>query len=272
MRWSVASMMILCLMALVSANACGSDQGIQAHGLNEPGYHLMESNVLERPFHLHIRLPADYRGSDQQYPVAYLLDGGFTFPMLAGYMSYLVMGGDAPEMILVGISYGNSDWQKGNLRSTDFTAPAMGHDHYGGAGPFLDFFREELIPFVEQAYSADPSKRVLFGQSLGGQFVLFAAQNEPNLFHGYIASNPALHRNLEYFLKMSPAVRSGDARVFVSSGTEDEPRFRLPAQKWIRHWTAKPGLPWALKTMDIEGQNHFSAAPEAFRQGLRWIF
>jgi len=35
-----------------------------------------------------------------------------------------VLAEEIPEAILVGISYGTDDWQQGNLRSTDFTAPS----------------------------------------------------------------------------------------------------------------------------------------------------
>jgi len=242
------------------------------HGLNGPVYHLFESESLGRPFHVFVRLPADYETTTRKWPVVYLLDGGHTFPMLAGYSSYLVMAGDMLDMIVVGLSYGTNDWRKGNLRSTDFTAPAQNRDHYGGAGRFLDFLKSELLPFMEGRYEIDPDQRVLFGQSLGGQFVLYTALHEPKLFQGMIASNPALHRNLDYFLKPKASAEPGSGRLFVSSGTKDDPRFRGPTAEWIQVWVGRADLPWTLKVVDLPGQNHFSAAPEAYRLGLKWIF
>ncbi|MFC4347702.1 alpha/beta hydrolase [Kordiimonas lipolytica] len=245
---------------------------LHPHGLNEPAYHLFQSASLARDFHIHVRLPVAYGQEKKKWPVAYLLDGGHTFPMLAGYGSYLVFANDMPDMIIVGISYGTDDWRQGNLRSTDFTAPAESRDHYGGAGQFLEFLKRELIPFIENNYAADENQRILFGQSLGGQFVLFAALHEPDLFFGLIASNPALHRNLDYFLSMKAAAGQGSARLYVSSGTEDDPRFRVPAGRWGEAWKGRKNLPWTLKVADLPGQNHFSAAPEAYRQGMLWIF
>ncbi|MCI0695043.1 hypothetical protein L0337_23915 [candidate division KSB1 bacterium] len=61
-------------------------------------------------------------------------------------------------------------------------------------------------------------------------------------------------------------------RLFVSSGSDDNPEFREPALRWIQHWSKREQLPWSLKTMTLEGQSHFSSAPEAFRQGLDWVF
>jgi predicted alpha/beta superfamily hydrolase len=107
---------------------------------------------------------------------------------------------------------------------------------------------------------------VVFGQSIGGQFVLYTALTRSALFWGHIASNLALHRNLPFFLeRFSYAQETGSSKLFVSSGTLNDPQFREPAQKWIRHWNARTKKPWQLKTVDLEGHTHMSAPPAAFR-------
>ncbi len=116
-----------------------------------------------------MRLPSDYDpAAETEYPSAFLLDGGLTFPILAGYQRYLELAEDAPPMIVVGLSYGIDDWQKGNARSTDFTTPVEGRDHWGGAREFLSLLLEHVISLVEQHYPVDSNQRILFGQSLGG--------------------------------------------------------------------------------------------------------
>lgn len=123
-------------------------------------------------------------------------------------------------------------------------------------------------------FRSQPHRRVIFGQSLAGQFVLYTALTEPNLFWGHIASNPALHRNLEFFLQ-KPAAAAPDAersRLFVASASHDDEQFRVPALKWIKHWNGRDDLPWQLKTVTLEGHNHMSAPPASFRQGMRWLF
>jgi len=216
-----------------------------------------------------VRLPEDY-DSEQNYPTVYLLDGGHTFPMLASYYRYLRFGEEVPDLIVVGISYGADTVAEGNVRSHDFTAPSEEREHWGGAADFSKFLRDVLIPKVEASYASDPARRIVFGQSLGGQFVLYAAQAETGLFWGHIASNPALHRNLDFFLKRPP--RAGaTVRLFVSTASGDDPRFLVPAGEWVSHWTAQAGGPWALETAVLPDHSHFSAAPEAFRRGLAWI-
>ena len=236
-------------------------------------YHQIVSKPLNQTYHIYVKEPEEIE-NDKKYPTIYLLDGGITFPLLVSYYKYLRIGNEVPQMIIVGISYGTDDWKKGNMRSRDFTAQAEDRSFWGGAPDFLEFLSTELFSTIENNYPSDSTQRIIFGQSLGGQFVFYAAQNKPSLFYGYIASNPALHRNLEFYLesKSLPINRIKPPRLFVSSGGDDELIFREPAIKWFQFWNGQKKRPWNLKTSILEGQSHFSAAPEAFREGLKWIF
>lgn len=242
--------------------------------LGEVKYHELRPAKLERSFHIFVDLPENYHDEGRSYPTVYLLDGGNTFPLITAHHHYLRFGDEAPEAILVGISYGADTFEEGNWRSTDYTAPSDERDFWGGAAVFQSVLQDELIPLIESVYRADPSQRILFGQSLGGQFVLFNALTKPQLFFGHIASNPALHRNLPFFLTWHGGgdVTVPVSKVFVSSGEFDDQRFREPAAKWINHWQAVNPKPWVLETRVLAGQTHLSATPEAFRQGLTWLF
>jgi predicted alpha/beta superfamily hydrolase len=240
-------------------------------GLNNPTYHLVDSQTLDRAFHIFVRLPEGYENSSDRYPVVYLLDGGHTFPMLASYYRYLSYDGIVPKLIFVGISYGTDDFGDSNFRGTDFTAAAPSHEQYGGAPLFQNFLRQELLPFIENRYRADPERRIIFGQSLGGQFVLYTAFTDPDLFWGHIASNPALHRNLPYFLEYRGKAPGRSSMLFVSAASDDHRRFREPLQAWIAHWSGVEERPWLLETERLAGEGHFSAAPGAFKKGLLWL-
>ena len=244
-------------------------------GLGETRYHRIESANMERGYDVLVGLPVGYDTSgDVDYPTIYILDGGALYPMLRSYYNYLRHSSEVPESILVAISYGSDDFEYGNTRGHDYTAPSPESEHYGGAQAFRTFLSDELLPQIEAEYHSASDRRVLFGQSIGGQFVLFAAQTEPSLFHGYIASNPALHRNLESFLEpITDGPTIGDRpRLFVGSGSHDAPLFRVPALQWIEHWTAVENIPWDLRAVTLEGHTHFSTPPASFRQGLRWLF
>jgi predicted alpha/beta superfamily hydrolase len=263
----------LVLPSQVIAQTANLDTNL-LQSLGDVKYHELKSTRLKRAFHIFVDLPEDYRDSVRNYPTIYLLDGGNTFPLLAAHHHYLRFGNEAPAAILVGISYGADTFEEGNWRSTDYTAPSEQREFWGGAAVFQSLLEDELLPMIETAYRSDPARRIIFGHSLAGQFVLFNALSKPGLFYGHIASNPALHRNLPFFLgwhgekEFTPPL----SRVFVSSGEFDDPRFREPMLKWFKYWQAVTPAPWALETRTLAGQTHLSAVPEAFRQGLEWIF
>lgn len=244
------------------------------HGLGDTRYHYVESAIVGRGYHVYVMLPAGYDESDGQYPTIYVLDGGGLFPMMTSYYRYLNFGEEIPDAIIIGISYGSDTFEGGNYRSTDYTAPSEERDYWGGAGKFQSFLSGTLMPHVEDSYRSDPARRVIFGQSLGGQFVLYTALTQPNLFWGHIASNPALHRNLPFFLEQHGEAEPerGRSRLFVADGTLNDARFREPALQWIDHWSKAVVRPWDFMVIDLAGHGHMSAPPASFRQGMHWLF
>lgn len=242
-------------------------------GLGDTRYHRIESALLDHSYHIFIRLPDDYdANSGVTYPTIYLLDGGLLYPMLSSYYQYLRSADEVPDLIVVGISYGNNDYGGGNQRSRDYTAPSSERDYYGGAGNFQQFLVDELFPIIEGSYRSNPQRRIVFGQSIAGQFPIYSALTDPSLFWGHIASNPAMHRNLSFFLENHSPASSPGGKLFVSSASNDDPRFRKPALEWIKHWEAETRKPFQLKTVTLQGHSHFSAPPAAFRAGLAWLF
>ena len=274
MRVIIPRSFIATVLLLFAINAYSADGVLESlQSINQSQYHQLESSILGRPLHIVVKLPADYSETKRkQYPAIYLLDGGEIFPTLAGYYNYLRNQKAVPEAIIVGISYGSSDFEGGNYRSTDYTAPTDQREYWGGASVFQRVLKQELLPLIESTYRADAGKRVIFGQSLGGQFVLYTALTEPDLFWGHIASNPALHRNLAFFQQHHSDHALSGSRLFVASASNDERRFRIPAVAWINHWSEQNQLPWDLKAITIEGYGHFSLLPESFRQGMVWLF
>lgn len=269
-------LLILLCAALAAFPAQAADavaiDGLQ--GLGDTRHHLLDSALPGKSYHVLVGLPEGYdEKADERYPVVYILDGGELYPLLRAYHRYLVNGREAPPMILVGISYGTGDWRQGNARSHDYTAPAAGRDHWGGAEAFRHFLAGELLPFIEDRYQARSDRRIIFGQSIGGQFVLYTAQTDPALFWGHIASNPALHRNLDFYLEARKYPgESPVSRLFVATGADDDAEFREPLKAWISRWETGAGKPWRLEIRTLAGHRHFSAPPAAFRQGLLWLF
>jgi hypothetical protein len=270
----ISAFLLTAILLAVCSPASALDTSF-LQGISNSHYQRLKSETLGRDFHLFIMLPEGYEEHpEQSYPTVYVLDGGALFPLLAAYYRYLNFGQEIPDAITVGISYGSDSYEGGNLRSTDYTAQSDEREYWGGASNFQVFLRDELIPYVEHGYRSRPDRRILFGQSIGGQFVLYTALTEPDLFWGHIASNPALHRNLSFFLQAHWAndAKVKMSRLFVATGSDDDPEFRLPALTWIEHWSNNEDAPWHLKTMILDGHSHMSAPPASYRQGMRWLF
>jgi predicted alpha/beta superfamily hydrolase len=185
-NWSLLAL-ILTLPLLAAAVDTQYMQGI-----GDTRYHRIESEIIGRGFYIYIMLPDGYdEDGASAYPTIYLLDGGSLFPLLVGYYRYLNFSEEVPDSIIVGISYGGDSIEEGNYRSTDYTAPAEDRDYWGGAANYQSFLSDELIPLIEKNYRSDAERRIIFGHSIGGQFVLFTALTKPEIFWGHIASNPA---------------------------------------------------------------------------------
>lgn len=260
-------------LALLLASPAQADRLDFMPRITPDSYFLLQSEIIERPFHIFVRLPDGYGESDKSYPVIYLLDGGTGYPMLTAY--YALMQFDEPSLpdaIIVGISYGGEGHENGNYRSTDYTAPSPEREHWGGAERYQQFLELELLPKIAATYRTDESRRILFGQSLAGQFVIYTATTKPDLFWGHIASNAALHRNLRFFLDLTPTRAETPTKLFLANGSLDDERFQLPREHWIDHAHEHINPSWNLKIEDLPGEYHISAAPLSFRAGMRWLF
>ena len=135
---------------------------------------------------------------------------------------------------------------------------------------FHQFLSTELMPLIEEKYPADPQHRVLFGHSLGGQFALYCAMFQPQTFAGIIASNPAIHRNLELFL-VDPEPTENKPKLFIMQADNDDEVYQKPRQQWLLHWQNKPRN-WQQHVITAQDHNHMSSVPTAFRQGMMWLF
>ena len=242
-------------------------------GLNDPRHHILSSETVGRDYHLFVRLPEGYDPAGDPYPAVYLLDGDITFPMLGAYERYLSIYDETPDVILIGVAYGARTRAEGNRRTFDYTVKAPARDDTGGAEAFQKMFETEALPLIESAYHADPGKRIIFGQSLGGQFVLYTALTKPDLFWGHIASNPAIQDNPSYFSNVNFGENDRTAsRLFVVSGEDDDERYLAPMRAWRAHWVGDRNKPWALKTAILDGHSHISIGPAAYREGMAWLF
>lgn len=236
-------------------------------------YFRLDSREVGRAFHIYVRLPADYDpAAARTWPTVYLTDGDSLFPILAANHLFLTYDDALPEAIVVGIAYGGFD-PAVNRRGLDFQSPGdRVAPEEAGAAAFQRFLKSELIPGIERRFRSDSARRVLFGQSRGGAFVLYSAVTDPDLFWGRIASNPSITPGIESLLEpAAPSVRR-DLGMVVVSGTRDRADLQAEAALWLATWEARDLRPWRLHGVRVEDGTHAANAIDAYRRGMNWLF
>ncbi len=178
------------------------------------------------------------------YPVLYLLDGSESFAIAAEYQNRLGGYAGLAPGIVVGVGYPDA-----SRRNFDYT-PAVpegvelvaGMGATGGAGPFLDFLADKVIPEVEAEFSVDADRRTLAGYSLGGLLTLQALFKHPDLFRTYVASSPSIWYGDKRLLSMLPGfaarlrVVPSRRRLLLSAGEYEQspPPGRERDPSWLR--------------------------------------
>jgi predicted alpha/beta superfamily hydrolase len=205
--------------------------------------HRIQSRHVGAPFVIRVLAPPTLPGENIRFPVVYMTDATEEM-VISDTMLRLLMLTDTPRFIAVGIGYpgASSYFQTMNLRQRDLTQAtdpeAIERSTFegmltasvlsGGAAQFLDFIREELIPFIDANYPTDRSDRTYAGHSFGGLFGCYTLFTRPDTFNRYVLGSPSLYwRNAQLFTlaeQYTKAHRDLTAKVFIGVGAlEDGP-------------------------------------------------
>jgi uncharacterized protein len=244
---------------------------------------LPQTSANGRNYLLYVSFPLSYdtAGPNRRYPVIYLCDPYWDFPPVAYAADNVRRDGHAPETLVVGIGYPGTNPDVGLLRQWDLT-PGIDpvYDSTGArtghAEEFLTVIADEIIPFVEATYRADPNFRVLMGASFAGLFATYAAFQRPGLFQGIVASSPSLDWNKDYVLTRAQQHKASGAslhtRIYVGWAVGDETKVVASSKRFVQelHALSIPSL--RLAAREIEGGAHSGTKIESFTRGLRYAF
>jgi predicted alpha/beta superfamily hydrolase len=266
--------------------------------------HLMDSRHTGRQYRITVGLPLGYASAPgerwpfdnlpEKWPVVYVLDGNWYFGLVTDIIRPMAWCGSTTDAIVVGIGYPEDPNPTEALR-TSFTrrdhdltpvrdeavAQGMEASHgrpvpNGDAGNFHKFIRDELIPFVEKTYRADPSRRILSGHSYGGLFALFGLFETPDLFETLIIGSPTVSYGDRFSFQQEAAFAEGHKRLpvkmYLFAGEQEED---------LNDTTLTDTLRFAaiLQSRNYEGltlvkhvfadQNHCEVAAAGFQWGLK---
>jgi predicted alpha/beta superfamily hydrolase len=243
-----------------------------------PGTQLKQitsSIVAGQEYQLHIMLPGNYASSNKLYPVVYLMDSQWDFPLVTALYGQQYYDGFIPQMIIVGVTWGGTNPNPDSLRARDYTPTNVrGTPQSGGADKFLSFMKEELFPFIERNYRADKNDRTLMGCSLGGLFTTYALFSHPEMFQRYVATSPAFMWDNEvlyqYEKKYAASKSNPPAKLFMCIGGVERsvPGF----QKLTKYLNDQHYSSLQIESRVLENTGHSGTKGEGFARGLQFAF
>lgn len=236
---------------------------------------ITSSIVTGQEYVLHILLPSGYSSSKKKYPMVYLMDSQWDFPLVTALYGQQYFDGFIPEMIIVGVTWGGIKPHADSLRARDYTPTnEMPLKQSGGANSFLQFMKDELFPFIETNYKADNEKRILMGCSFGGLVTLYAMFTRPELFYGYVAASPAVGWNKEviyqYEKQFAAKNISKPLRLYMTVG--DVEQGRTAYERFADFLTKKNYAGINTRSKVLGNTGHSGTKAETYTRGLQYIF
>ncbi len=235
----------------------------------------LTSSVIGQEFNLYVNIPRDYQDTSKAFPVLYLLDGQWDFPLLNAIFGEQYYDGFVPGAIVVGIAWGGKDPNYDLLRARDLTPSATKQAPIGGNAPkFLEFIKKEVIPFIDARYRTKKEDRTLMGSSLGGLFTLYALFQETALFNRYVLTSPAIGWDdgvIESYIKnYAPNKSRLPVRLFMAVGGLEGNESSL--EKFTDRLKAKKLEGLEIETRVIAGSGHSGGKAEGYSRGLQFVF
>ncbi|MGC4101877.1 alpha/beta hydrolase [Ferruginibacter sp.] len=234
------------------------------------------SNIVAgQQYELHILLPGGYANSTKKYPVVYLMDSQWDFPVVKSIYGQQYFDGFIPELIVVGVTWGGVKPNPDSLRARDYTPTNEARlPQSGAADKFLDFMKKELFPFMNTNYKVDESNRTLMGCSLGGLFTLYTLFTHTDMFTGYAAASPAVGWDNEVLYKyekiFTAKKQEKQLRVYMTVG--DVERSRPVFEKFAAAMQAQHYSNVSLRSKVLENTGHSGTKSETYSRGLQYVF
>jgi predicted alpha/beta superfamily hydrolase len=173
-----------------------------AYLLNDTDVREVHARTLGRDYQVFVALPESYRSSDRRYPVLFVTDAAYGFPLTRSIAQRLAKHAGLEEVIVVGLSYARGD-SAAYSRRRDYTPSvprAQGYVSdvpgravaFGEAQAYGGFIAREVFPLIASHYRADMHRKIFVGHSYGSLLGLQVLLSRPATFEHYILGSPSL--------------------------------------------------------------------------------
>jgi predicted alpha/beta superfamily hydrolase len=276
----------------VATAAAVTAPALPALELPDTVVHEVPDSASGRHYPLWVGLPAGYQRGGRKYPVVFVTDAPYSFPLVRSIRNLLGQRGrNIEDFILVGLPPEHGLSSK-DSRSRDYTPSvperrspgAHTAASYGEAAAYRDYLEQQVFPLVAAGYDADMDRTVFVGHSYGGLFGSYVLLTRPRMFSAYILGSPSLwfndHRILEIEAAYARASDALPARVMMYSGEfetpGDSPRhFRtvdltgdIGRFEQLLESRGYRGL--TIDSEVLPGEDHLTIFPALVSRGLLW--
>lgn len=242
----------------------------------------LQSTILNEERQIYVSVPSNYAETTHKYPVTYVLDAEFLFDVTRAVATLRASRSYMPESIIVGLPNNTNQRMGMALELTDNEGDPF---FYGtvrnGAQKHLDFFENELFPFIEKNYRVN-THRTIIGMSPTYGPVLQSYWAKPHLFSGYIivAGNMALHTSSGEKVgeKITKAITTAGRPItalYLGISGEDakdntDEAVVLDAVLTELEKTSPPNALYHMEILD--GEEHYGMAPLGIQRGFDLIY
>jgi predicted alpha/beta superfamily hydrolase len=207
------------------------------------------------------------------WPAVLLMDGDFLFDLAVEACRALVSAGRIPPTAVVGVGYGASFGEPGNLRGRDYTPTASPEEPLsGGADRFHGYLADSLWPELSRRYPLREKGRAIAGHSVGSLFVLYALLHGEPFFDLALASAPSIWWDNRSLLRLAAERRERSAalggHLYLCVGADDTPSMTGDLGLLEAQLAERPFRGLRVESATFPGRDHFDVLPTSLREGL----
>ena len=246
--------------------------------------------------------------SEKPLPVVYITDANSMLGTACEAVNNMMLGGEIPPVLLVGVGYPVGDKFDDflRLRTRDFSptldkvqaaSTARFADlepaaiECGGALKFTQFLTTELRAFVASKYNIG-ADATFVGNSMGGLFGTYVLFNKPSAFQRYVLGSPWYYWDypVSFEYERSYADNNDDleAIVYMAAGEDEHVIYPGLPEPIAGHFKNAKTSNYARKMFErlqsrdypnlrftgkiLEGETHFTIVGGLISKGLRTVF
>ena len=187
---------------LLAAAVSASAQVPVPYTLDNTEVRDLRAPALKRDYQVFVALPDSYRDSTKSYPVVFVTDANYAFPIVRNISQRLTKHAGMEEVIVVGLSYAKGDTGVYSRRRDYTPSVPRKHDYrsdmpgravaLGEAPAYARFIAGQVFPLIAKHYRADMKRKFFVGHSYGSLLGLQILLSEPRMFEHYILGSPSL--------------------------------------------------------------------------------